>query len=110
MEFQWFAFTGIILQIFGFIGMLIFWREPMEYDVQKWKKNQVKIHPKDYEERIKDDWNWYRLPGNMKEMDPREYWWIPKGFGKYWRNAKATSFFLVVGGLILQIIQLFFVN
>ena len=82
----------------------------MDRDVQKWKDNQVKIHPKDYQERIKDNWNWYRLPDNMKEMDPRAYWMVPKGFGTYWRNVKVTSFFFVVGGLILQGIQLFFMN
>jgi len=78
----------------------------MDHDVQTWKKRQIKLHPNDYEERIKDDWNWYRLPDNMKEMDPRGYWWIPKGFGIFWRNGKISAFFSIIIGLSLQILQM----
>lgn len=99
------ALIGIIIEGIGFVLMLYYWREPMQRDVETWKSTQIKSHPKDYENRIKDDWNWYRLPSS-DQSDPRSYWMVPKGFGIYWMWGKRLAFGGIIGGLILQGVQL----
>lgn len=106
IDFQWISLIGIILSIFGFVFVLWFWREPMQGEVEFWKSIQVIIHPKDHADRIKDDWNWFRLPGS-DQGDPRGRWLVPKGFGIYWSRGKKISYFLVISGFVLQGIQIF---
>ncbi|PIY90189.1 MAG: hypothetical protein COY74_02840 [Nitrosopumilales archaeon CG_4_10_14_0_8_um_filter_34_8] len=62
-SFEWFAVFGILLEIVGFLFMLVYWREPHTGDVNSWKsrqrwgRNEIQ-----YQERIKDDFPWYYDP------------------------------------------------
>ena len=106
IEFQWISLIGIILSIFGFVLMLFFWKEPMQSDVDFWKRLQVITHPNNYADKIKEDWNWFRLPGS-DQGDPRGKWLVPEGFGIYWSRGKKIAFTCVISGFILQGIQTF---
>jgi len=99
---------GIVIQVFGFIFMLRYWSDPYERHIEEWEKFQKILHPKDYEKRIKRDFNYWRNYQNKSEPSPHGEWFVSLRFAKFWRTMKITSFFSIIFGLMLQIVPIIF--
>ena len=110
--FEWFAILGIILEIFGFLFVLFFWRVPTYSALNKWYQLQ-KIYKlffgtKKYEKRLidivvyKENKEEIRKGRLLISGEPI----VPRAFVPFWNRMKWIGFFLVMVGLILQIIQM----
>ena len=104
-NFELLGIIGIALSMLGFILMLCFWKEPDTSDVNHWKKYQrIGRTQKEYEARIKDDFPWYFDPVTNERLTNN--WLVPKGFTDYWKLAKIFSFFCIIIGFFLHLLQL----
>ena len=114
--FEWIAIFGIILEIFGFLFILSFWRVPTYPALNRWFK-LLKIYKlffgtKRYEKRLIDivvyNENEEKIEHDklLLERDPI----VPRSFIPFWNSMKWFGFALVMIGLLLQIIQMLDVN
>lgn len=91
---------GIFLEIFGFILMLLFWREPHHQHSQKWEKLFKKI-PK----LIEKNYRWEELNPSRKHgwsYMPNKGPLMSKYFVYYWSICKYLGFFFIILGVFLQ--------
>ncbi len=111
--FEWIAIFGIILEIFGFLFILWFWKAPTESGLKNWKRFQkwykLFFGKEKYEKRIKDTLVFpglddvIRRPGiDSSGYDPV----VPEKFPYFWKHMKWLGFILVIIGLSLQIVQM----
>jgi len=102
------GYFGILLSFAGFIFMLRYWSHPYERHLENWIKIIVVLYPKSYQNRIKRDFNYWRDYRDKGKPSPYGEWYVPKGFAWYWHIMKLFSFFSIIVGFFLQIIQLGF--
>ena len=91
-----FSVVGIFLEIIGFIFMLRYWKNPSDRHVDGWKEFQKKLHPNDYQERIKDDFNYWRYHKDKSREDIVHEWMVPIRFATFWKNMKLFSLFSIL--------------
>jgi len=114
--FECIAIIGIILEIFGFLFVLSFWRVPTYPALNRWFK-LLKIYKlffgtKRYEKRLIDivvyDVDEEKIEHDhiIGESDPI----VPRSFIPFWNRVKWFGFALVMIGLLLQIVQMLDVN
>lgn len=100
--------VGILIEILGFVFVLLFWRTPTYSNLFRWKKLQKPYKfifgKRKYQQRISDNTPMHdddeitRTTGIALEEDNQ----IPKEFLRFWKTMKVLSFILVIIGLILQ--------
>lgn len=100
---------GILIEILGFVFILLFWRTPTYSNLLRWKKLQKPYKfifgEKKYQKRISDNTPMHdddeitRTTGMALEGDNQ----VPKEFLRFWKTMKTLSFILVIIGLILQL-------
>ena len=111
--FEWVAVFGIILEIFGFLFILWFWKHPTESGLKNWKRFQkyykLFFGNEKYENRIKDTLVFKGLDEDIRTpnlalsgYEPK----VPEKFPLFWKHMKWLGFILVIIGLILQIVQM----
>ena len=114
--FEWFAVFGIVLEIFGFLFILYFWRVPTYPALNRWfkmlKTYKFFFGTKRYEKIITDivvfdkDENQIERDKLTIETDPI----VPSSFIPFWIRMKWFGFVLVMIGLFLQTIQMLDIN
>ncbi len=112
-SYEWIAVFGIILEIFGFLFILWFWRVPTYPVLNRWfhfqKIFKLFLGTKRYENRLVDivyfnvDERQIRPGRLLLEGTPT----VPRAFIPFWNRMKWFGFIFVVIGLSLQIVQMF---
>ena len=110
MTFELIELWGVFGVIFGFSGGILlirFSKNPFERHVEEWIKIQKVRFPKNYEERIQRNYNYWRIGSKLETSDPTEVWLVPEKFAGYWRTMRITSYYLIIASAILFIIQMY---
>ncbi|WP_232212416.1 hypothetical protein [Candidatus Nitrosopumilus sediminis] len=117
--FEWFAIFGIVLEIFGFLFVLWFWRVPTYPSLNKWfqllKIYKIFFRTKRYENKLTDivefDTDEKQIQvGTLGLSGPEYSPIVPRSFIPFWNRMRWFGFILVMCGLVLQIVQMLDVN
>lgn len=108
MVFENLSDLGILIEISGFILLLIFWKIPTYTDLFRWQKFVINFKyvfgykkiakiishskPMDDDDTIK------RSTGLAVQSDNS----VPSEFLRFWKTIRTFSILIVIGGLILQ--------
>lgn len=108
LVFQNLSDLGILLEIIGFLLVLLYQPNPTYSDLFRWKKSQrlykLFFGEKKYQQRVldnttmDDDDTITKSTGIALEQDNM----VPKAFLRYWKWMRKISYFIVIIGLILQ--------
>ena len=99
---------GIVIEISGFILLLIFWKVPTYSDLFRWKRTQILYKLifgyEKYAKRISDnkamddDDTITRSTGLAVNSDNK----VPLSFLRFWKSMRIFSILVVISGLLLQ--------
>ncbi len=111
-SFEWIAVFGIVLEIFGFLFVLWFWRVATYPALNRWYRFQkiyklffgTKRYEKSLYDIVKYDPDEKKLETGklLLNEDPI----VPRAFIPFWNRMKWLGFLFVVIGLSLQILQM----